>query len=179
MYGNALFYAKIIKTKNSSEAVFLNPEDGKIESIKLAGKYTGKMRSYERMFRAFKILLNIDDLDKIKRAVTFYNTDKGFFFACPSRKNVKCPAADEAASLNCGFSGYYISVARNYLIRSITSVGNGKMLEIVRFKDYVLKGAFGRRSMVPLKIYVDDYLYNVKINIALSKGSRLIKKGDM
>ena len=50
----------------------------------------------------------------------------------------------------------------------------GKKIESVRFKDYVLKGSGANKSMVPLKIYVDDYLYNVKMNIKLSKGSILL-----
>ncbi|MGC8553986.1 MAG: hypothetical protein ACP5NA_00620 [Candidatus Acidulodesulfobacterium sp.] len=162
MYGDVLFYAKIIKTKKGTEAVFLNPKDGKVKSINLDEKYkvqinnNDKTQNYKRLLRVLKILLFIDKLNKIKKAAVFYNTVKGFFFAYRG----KC--------------SYYICVSKKYLIRSVTSVKNGKKIESVRFKDYVLKGSGANKSMVPLKIYVDDYLYNVKMNIRLSKGSKLI-----
>ena len=179
MYGDVLFYAKIIKTKNRTEAVFLNPKDGKIKSVNLDKRYKVKIKdktqNYERLLKVFKILLFMDKLNKIKKASVFYNTDKGFFFAYGG----KCEtggkkAADMSKNADCGFSGYYICVSKKYLIRSVTSVKNGKKIESVRFKDYVLKGSGANTSMVPLKIYVDDYLYNVKMNIRLSKGSMLL-----
>ena len=161
MYGDVLFYAKIMKTKNGTEAVFLNPKDGKIKSVNLDKKYKAeikdKTQNYERLLKVFKILLFMDKLNKIKKASVFYNTDKGFFFAYDG----KC--------------SYYICVSKKYLIRSVTLVKSGKKIESVRFKDYVLKGSGANKSMVPLKIYVDDYLYNVKMNIKLSKGSILLK----
>jgi hypothetical protein len=98
----------------------------------------------------------MDKINKIKKSQVFYNTEKGFFFAYGGKQ------------------GYYICVSKKYLIRSVTSVKNGKKIESVRFKDYVLKGSGANTSMVPLKIYVDDYLYNVKMNIRLSKGSVLL-----
>ena len=160
MYGDVLFNAKIIKTKSGTEAVFFNPEDGKIKSINLDKKYkiktNDKTQNYQRLLRVFKILLFIDKLNKIKKSPIFYNTEKGFFFAYGGKQ------------------GYYICVSKKYLIRSVTSVKNGKEIESVRFKDYVLKGSGANTSMVPLKIYVDDYLYNVKMNIRLSKGSVLL-----
>jgi hypothetical protein len=181
MYGDVLFYAKIIKTKNGTEAVFLNPKDGKVKTINLDKKYkvrindNGKTQNYQRLLRVFKILLFIDKLNKIKKAPVFYNTEKGFFFAYGGKcegADMKAQAAHKAS--NCGFSGYYINVSKKYLIRSVTSVKNGKKIESARFKDYVLKGSGANKSMVPLKIYVDDYLYNVKMNIRLSKGSKLL-----
>ena len=160
MYGDVLFYAKIMKTKNGTEAVFLNPKDGKIKSVNLDKRYKVKIKdktqNYERLIKVFKILLFMDKLNKIKKAPVFYNTDKGFFFAYGGKRS------------------YYICVSKKYLIRSVTSVKNGKKIESVRFKDYVLKGSGANKSMVPLKIYVDDYLYNVKMNINLSKGSMLL-----
>ena len=139
MYGDVLFYAKIIKTKNGTEAVFLNPKDGKIKSINLDKKYkvkiNDKTQNYERLLKVFKILLFMDKLNKIKKASVFYNTDKGFFFAYGG----KCEtggkkAADMSKNADCGFSGYYICVSKKYLIRSVTSVKNGKKIESVRFK---------------------------------------------
>ena len=180
MYGDVLFYAKIMKTKNGTEAVFLNPKDGKIKSVNLDKRYKVKIKdktqNYERLLKVFKILLFMDKLNKIKKASIFYNTGKGFFFANGGKcegTGIKAQASHKDS--DCGFSGYYINVSRKYLIRSITSVKNGKKIEFVRFKDYVLKGSGANKSMVPLKIYVDDYLYNVKMNIRLSKGSKLLK----
>ncbi len=154
MYGNILFYIKIYGTGN--KAVFLNPKDGKTEMLDLGKKYTGKMLMYERLFKVFKIFLNLNNLDKIKKAGIFYNTDAGFFFKY--RNKIKKAG------------GYYIYVNKNYLIDKITAVKHGKITEIIYFKNYILKEG----SRVPLKIYVDDYLYNVKIKVALSKGSGLI-----
>jgi hypothetical protein len=153
MYGDVLFYAKIFKA--GDKAVFFDPKRGKIRKINFDKKYAGKMLAYQRLFRVFKILLNMNSLTKIKKANQFYNTSNGFFFRYGSNSG----------------SPYYISVSRNYLIRKITAVKNKKILEAVRFKDYVHKGG----SMVPLKIYVDDYLYNVKIKVGLSSGSKIIE----
>ena len=182
MYGDVLFYAKIIKTKNRTEGFYFNTKDGRIKSVNLDKKYdvkindNDKMQNYERLLKVFKILLFMDKLNKIKKASIFYNTDKGFFFANGGKcegTGIKAQASHKDSG--CGFSGYYINVSRKYLIRSITSVKNGKKIEFVRFKDYVLKGSGANKSMAPLKIYVDDYLYNVKMNIRLSKGSKLLK----
>ena len=155
MYGDVLFYAKIYKAGN--RVVFLDPKHGGLKSLNFDKKYKGNMLMYQRLFGVFKIFLNMDSLDKIKKADLFYNTKKGFFFDYR-------PLSDKTAD------GYYICVGKNYLIRKITAVAHKKTTEIIRFKDYILKGG----SMVPLKIYVDDYLYNVKMNIRLSKGSMLL-----
>jgi hypothetical protein len=161
MYGNVLFYAKISEAGN--RAVFLDPKSGGLKSINLDKKYRGKMLMYRRLLDVFKIFLNTDSLDKIKKAGLFYNTNKGFFFGYrqPSNKQLSDKTADS----------YYICVGKDYLIRKITAVKHKKITETVRFKGYILKGG----SMVPLKIYVDDYLYNVKIKVALSKGSKIIQ----
>ena len=156
MYGDVLFYVKISKTEN--RAVFLDPKHGRLKSLDFDKKYKGKMLAYQRLFGVFKIFLNMDSLDKIKKADLFYNTNRGFFFDYR-------PLSDKTAD------GYYICVGKNYLIRKITAVAHKKTTEIIRFKDYILKGG----SMVPLKIYVDDYLYNVKIKVVLSKGSKIIQ----
>ncbi len=156
MYGNVLFYAKISKAGNM--AVFSDPKHGRLESIDFDKKYKGKMLTYQRLLGVFKIFLNMDSLDKIKKADLFYNTNRGFFFDYR-------PLSDKTAD------SYYICVGKNYLIRKITAVAHKKTTETVRFKDYMLKGG----SMVPLKIYVDDYLYNVKIKVVLSKGSKIIQ----
>ncbi len=156
MYGNVLFYAKISEAGN--RAVFSDPKHGGFKSINLDKKYRGKMLMYRRLLDVFKIFLNTDSLDKIKKAGLFYNTNKGFFFGYR-------PLSDKTAD------SYYICVGKDYLIRKITAVKHKKITETVRFKGYILKGG----SMVPLKIYVDDYLYNVKIKVALSKGSKIIQ----
>ena len=156
MYGDVLFYAKISEAGN--RAVFLDPKRGGLKSINLYKKYRGKMLMYRRLLDVFKIFLNTDSLDKIKKAGLFYNTNNGFFFGYR-------PLSDKTAD------NYYIYVGKDYLIRKITAVKHKKITETVRFKDYILKGG----SMVPLKIYVDDYLYNVKIKVALSKGSKIIQ----
>jgi hypothetical protein len=161
MYGDVLFYIKIFKDGN--KAVFLDAKRGRLKSIDFGKKYKGRMLAYERLFSVFKIFLNTNSLEKIKKADMFYNTDKGFFFGYRPPQSGK--TADKTAD------DYYICVGRNYLIRKITAVTHKKITETVRFKDYILKGG----SMVPLKIYVDDYLYNVKIKVALSKGSKIIK----
>ena len=157
IYGDVLFYAKISKQgKKGDKAVFFYGKSRGIQSINLSKKYTGKKLSNERLFKVFKIFLNMDDLHKIKKASLFYNTGNGFFFEYRRRgKN----AAD-----------YYIYVTRTYLVHKITEVEHKKITGLIRFKDYVSKGG----SKVPLKIYVDDYLYNVKIKVALSKGSKVI-----
>ena len=156
IYGDVLFYAKISEAGN--RAVFSDPKRGGLKSINLDKKYRGEMLMYRRLLDVFKIFLNTDSLDKIKKAGLFYNTNKGFFFGYR-------PLSDKTAD------GYYICVGKDYLIRKITAVKHKKITETVRFKDYILKGG----SMVPLKIYVDDYLYNVKIKVALSKGSKIIQ----
>ncbi len=156
MYGDVLFYIKIFKAGN--KAIFLDRRLGKIQFIDFNKKYTGKILMYERLFKVFKILLDMNNLEKIKKAGLFYNTSKGFFFGYRPHLG---KAADE----------YYIYVSKNYLIRKITEVTHRKITEIIRFKDYVLKGG----SMVPLKMHIDDYLYNVKIKVALSKGSKIIQ----
>jgi hypothetical protein len=156
IYGDVLFYAKISESGN--RAVFWDAKRGALKSVSLDKKYTGKFLMYKRLLDVFKILLNMDSLDKIKKAGLFYNTAKGFFFGYR-------PLSDKTAD------SYYICVGKDYLIRKITAVKNKKINETVRFKDYILKDG----SMVPLKIYVDDYLYNVKIKIALSKGSKIIQ----
>ncbi|MHB1698019.1 MAG: hypothetical protein ACYCSQ_07975 [bacterium] len=155
MYGDALFYIKIFKAGN--KAVFFDAGHGKLKSLYFDKKYTGRMLMYKRLFRVFKIFLNLNSLGKIKKAGLFYNTYRGFFFNYRN-KNKK--------GLN-----YYICVNKKYLIDKITAVRHKKINEIVYFKDYILKGG----SMVPLKINVDDYLYNVKIKVALSKGSKIIQ----
>jgi hypothetical protein len=48
------------------------------------------------------------------------------------------------------------------------------MLETIYFKHYIPKGGV----MIPLKIVVDDYLYNVKIKVAVSKGSSVFYMND-
>ena len=156
IYGDVLFYAKISEAGN--RAVFLDPKRGGLKSINLYKKYRGKMLMYRRLLDVFKIFLNTDSLDKIKKAGLFYNTNNGFFFGYR-------PLSDKTAD------NYYIYVGKDYLIRKITAVKHKKITETVRFKGYILKGG----SMVPLKIYVDDYLYNVKIKVALSKGSKIIQ----
>ena len=156
MYGDVLFYIKIFKKEK--KGVFLDPKYGRLKYIDFNKKYKGKMLMYERLFRVFRIFLNMDSLEKIKKAGLFYNTRKGFFFGYR-------PVSDKTADI------YYICIGKKYLISKITMVKHKKITEIIRFKDYILKGG----SMVPLKIYVDDYLYNVKIKVALSKGSKTIK----
>ena len=155
MYGNTLFYIKIFKAGN--KAVFFDAGRGSLTSLDFDKKYTGRMLMYKRLFKVFKIFLNLNSLDKIKKAGLFYNTDRGFFFNYRN-KNKKGES-------------YYICVNKKYLIDKITAVRHKKINEIAYFKDYIAKGG----SMVPLKIYVDDYLYNVKIKVALSKGSKIIK----
>ncbi|MHB1601745.1 MAG: hypothetical protein ACYCUT_09250 [bacterium] len=156
MYGDELFYIKIFKNEN--RAVFFDPKYRRLKYIDIDKKYKGKKLMYQRLFSVFKIFLNMNSLEKIKKAGIFYNTSKGFFFGYR-------PISDKTAD------AYYICVGKNYLIRKISAVANKKITETVRFKDYILKGG----SMVPLKIYVDDYLYNVKIKVALSKGSKIIQ----
>lgn len=155
IYGNVLFYIKIYKAGN--KAVFFNAGSGKLKSLDLDKKYTGRMLMYERLFKVFKIFLNLNSLSKIKKAGLFYNTKRGFFFNY-SNKNKKGES-------------YYICVNKKYLIDKITAVKDKKIYETVYFKDYISKGD----SMVPLKIYVNDYIYNVKIKVVLSKGSKLIQ----
>ncbi|MHB8232321.1 MAG: hypothetical protein ACYDDB_05410 [bacterium] len=158
MYGDALFYIKIFKVPNKTvKAVFFDAGHGKLKSVDFDKEYTGKMLMYKRLFKVFKIFLNLNSLDKIKKAGLFYNTREGFFFDYRNKNKKR--------------ESYYIYVNKKYLIDKITAVRHKKITEIAYFKDYILKGG----SMVPLKIYVDDYLYNVKIKVALSKGSKIIQ----
>lgn len=156
MYGDILFQGKIYGKEGM--AVFLSyPGDGKYKTVYFNKRYTGKMLNYKRLLSVFKIFLSMDNLEMIKNSAVFYDTYKGFFF----------DYAPGGVISRRGGGEYYICVSRNFLIDKISAVQNGRITETARFKNYVKKGG----SMVPLKIYVDDYLYNVKINITLSKGS--------
>lgn len=150
MYGAPLFYAKIIKGED--RVIFLDSESNKDRTINFKKKYQGKMLLYENLFRAFRIFLNLNSLYKIKNSDVFYNTGSGFFFEYHKKSD-----------------NYYIYVNRKYLIEKITVVKHKKMLETIYFKHYVSKGGI----KIPLKINVDDYLYNVKIKVAVSKGSEI------
>ncbi len=157
IYGNILFYVKLFQ--GDDRVVFLNPKSKKLKILNLNKKYRGKILFYERLFGVLEIFLNLDSLDKIRKADVFYNTYGGFFFEYHSRDN------------NEKDNTYYIYVSKNYLINRITIARHEKMIETVYFKNYILKDG----SMVPLKIYVDDYLYNVKIKVGISKGSVIIR----
>ncbi len=162
MYGNILLYAKI--TKGGGRVTFLKAHGKGFESIYLNKKYSGRRLMYGRLFKIFKIFLNLNSLVKIKKSDIFYDTPVGFFFEyCKKLYN------------------YYIYVDSEYLINKIAvvQIKNGKMLEYIVFKDYILKGGV----KIPLKINIEDYLYNVKIKIVVSKGSNVFYvnnfNGDM
>lgn len=152
MYGNILLYAKI--TKSGGKVVFFNTRRNRFESIYLNKKYSGKRLMYEQLFKLFKIFLNLNSIVKIKKSNVFYNTPDGFFFEYREKSD-----------------NYYIYVNSKYLIDKITVVRlkNNKMLESVVFKDYISKGGV----KVPLKINIEDYLYNVKIKVMVSKGAKV------
>ncbi|MDA8052675.1 MAG: hypothetical protein M0012_00795 [Deltaproteobacteria bacterium] len=152
MYGTPLFYAKIIKGKNK---VFF------LDSWK---QYQGERLLYEKLLRVFRIFLNLNSLYKIKNSDVFYNTDSGFFFEYHKKHGGR----------HGHHNSYYIYVNRKYLIEKITVVKHKKMLETIYFKHYIPKGGV----RVPLKIVVDDYLYNVKIKVAVSKGSSVFYMND-
>ncbi len=149
-YGNVVFFGKI--TKNN--ATFLSPKDGSEHTVlfkKIFKKmYDNKLNSFKRIFKSLKILLNMDSIYKLKRADIFYDTEYGYFFEY-NGKNYD----------------YYISVNSLYLVDNIIMVKNGRKFDVVRFKKYIKKnGVF-----IPLKISVDDYLYNVKISMRISEKS--------
>ncbi|MCL4542369.1 MAG: hypothetical protein M1458_01315 [Deltaproteobacteria bacterium] len=154
IYGEPLFYAEIIKGKN--KAVFFDPGSDKTKTIYFNKKYQGKKLLYKRFFLAFRIFLNLDNLHKIKNSDIFYDTADGFFFEYHKRSGGY-------------YNNYYIYVDTKYLIKKIVAVRNKKMLEAIYFKNYISKDGIE----VPLKINVDDYLYNVKIKVAVSKGSKI------
>ncbi|MCL4321915.1 MAG: hypothetical protein M0016_06460 [Deltaproteobacteria bacterium] len=152
MYGDQLFYAKIIKGKD------------KVFFLVRGKKYQGKRLLHEKLFRAFRIFLNLNSLYKIKNSDVFYNTGSGFFFEYHKK----------GSGRHGHNNAYYIYVDRKYLIKKITVVKHKKMLETIYFKDYIPKGGV----RIPLKIVVDDYLYNVKIKVAVSKGSKVFYMND-
>ncbi len=154
MYGDLLFYAKIIKGKD--KAAFFDSGSKRIKIIYFNKKYQGKKLLYEKLFRVFRIFLNLNSLHKIKNSYVFYNTGSGFFFEYHKKSNGY-------------YNNYYIYVNKKYLIKKITIVKHKKMLETIYFKDYIPKDGV----KIPLKINVDDYLYNVKIKVAVSKGSKV------
>lgn len=150
-YGDLLFNLKIYD--KSRKALFFDPQKGKYRTIRFDEKYSGKMRNYKRLIGIFNIFLNVDSLSLIKKSTVFYDTESGFFFDVP-------PSKDKGPE-------YYICVGKDFLVKKITVVKNGRVEEKAVYGNYVKKGS----SMFPLKISVDDYLYNVKIKVRLSKGS--------
>lgn len=153
MYGNVLFYAKIINSGSYNKIIFFNPESKKPETINFNKKYSGKDLMYERLFKSFSIFLNIDSLDKIEYSKVFYNTAGGFFF--------------EYRKANGSY--YYICVGKKYLIKKITIVRRKRIIEVVHFNDYILKN----KIQIPLRIDVNDYLYNISMKLSISRGSEV------
>ncbi len=152
MYGDILFYGSLTFNGREKKAVYFYPASKKYIYMDLNKKYTGRKLAYERLFNALAIFLNLDSLSKIKKSGVFYRTDKGYFFEY-KRKSL----------------AYYIYVGGDYLIRKVERVKNGRLESYINFSDYITKEG----NKIPLKISVDDYLYNVKIKIAISKKTKV------
>jgi len=155
MYGNIVFSSKI----NNNGAVFTNTYRTKknpnsIIKVLFNKKYKIKsINSYKRIFKSVKLLLNLDNTEKINKSDIFYNTENGYFFEYKPKQKYY----------------YYIYVNNNFLINKIAAIRNKKFIETITFSRYIKKSGI----YLPLKINIDDYLYNVKMIIKLSKGSKL------
>lgn len=150
-YGDVLFYGKLNK---NGKAAYFYPRLKRTNTVSIDKedkKYKGTKLAIKRIFDTFKIILNLNSLKKIKNSTVFYNTANGYFFDRIS------PAVD-----------YYISVNKRFFIDRITEVKDSKIIESAMFKDFILNS----KGVFPSKIFVDDYLYNVKIELSLSKKSK-------
>jgi hypothetical protein len=197
MYGNIVFSSKI----SNNRAIFTNTYRTKknpdpVIKVLFNKKYkTKSINSYKRIFKSVRLLLNLDNTDKINKSDIFYNTENGYFFEYKQAENgdayaVKDPVfnADvpQASNINgiykthaekrsAALKGakqkyYYIYVNNHFLINKIAAIRNKKFIETITFSRYIKKSGI----YLPLKINIDDYLYNVKMTIKLSKGSKLI-----
>ncbi|MHB1664501.1 MAG: hypothetical protein ACYCT7_04465 [bacterium] len=192
MYGNIAFSADV----NNDGAIFTNTRRTKKNpnsTIKVLfdKKYkTKSIDSYKRIFKSVRILLNLEDTDKINKSDIFYNTKDGYFFEykpANNTENIKntifngnnLSAADSINKINKNKiksnisqtkeKYYYMYVNSKFLVYKIAYIKNKKFIETIKFSKYIKKSGI----YLPLKISIDDYVYNVKIIIKLSKGSKL------
>ncbi len=199
MYGNVVFSSKI----NNNGATFTNTYRTKenpnpIIKVLFNKKYKIKsINSYKRIFKSVRLLLNLENTDKINKSDIFYNTENGYFFEykradngsgyavkntvfngnSPQTSNMNAIHKTESENTAAAFAGtkqkyYYIYVNNNFLINKIAAIRNKKFIETIAFSRYIKKNGI----YLPLKIDIDDYLYNVKMIIKLSKGSKLTLK---
>ncbi len=160
IYGNIAFSANI----NNAGAIFTNTHRTKENpnytiQILFNKKYKIKsVNSYKRIFKSVRVLLNLEDTDKINKSDIFYNTESGYFFEYKP-----------ANILQTKEKYYYIYVNSKFFIYKISYIKNKKFIETIKFSKYIKKSGI----YLPLKISIDDYVYNVKIIIRLSKGSKL------
>jgi hypothetical protein len=196
MYGNVVFSSKI----NNNGAIFTNTYKTKknpnsIIKVLFNKKYKIKsINSYKRIFKSVRLLLNLENTEKINKSDIFYNTENGYFFEYKHADNgggytvkntvfngnnpqasdmngIHKTHAEKTAAAIAGTKQkyYYIYVNNNFLINKIAAIRNKKFIETITFSRYITKSGI----YLPLKIDIDDYLYNVKMIIKLSKGSKL------
>ncbi|MHB1646197.1 MAG: hypothetical protein EVG15_07915 [Candidatus Acididesulfobacter diazotrophicus] len=193
MYGNIAFSANV----DNAGAIFTNTRRTKKNpnsTIKVLfdKKYkTKSIDSYKRIFKSVRILLNLEDTDKINKSDIFYNTKDGYFFEYKQANNTEemiknkifnrnnLSASDGINKINKNKiksniskikkKYYYMYVNSKFLVYKIAYIKNKKFIEIIKFSKFIKKSGI----YLPLKISIDDYVYNVKIIIKLSKGSKL------
>ena len=170
MYGNIIFSTDV----DSAGAIFTNTRRTKKNpnfTIKVLfdKKYkTKSINSYKRIFKSVRILLNLEDTDKINKSDIFYNTKDGYFFEYkPANitKGIKNTIFKNKIKYNISQikEKYdyidYIYVNSKFLVYKIAYIKNKKFLETIKFSRYIKKDGI----YLPLKISIDDYVYNVKI----------------
>ena len=117
MYGNIVFSANV----DNTGAIFTNTRRTKKNpnfTIKVLfdKKYkTKSIDSYKRIFKSVRILLNLEDTDKINKSDIFYNTKDGYFFEYKQANNTK-------EIKNKIFNGRYIPLFLIYLLNFIISI---------------------------------------------------------
>ncbi|MCL4546262.1 MAG: hypothetical protein M1576_00780 [Deltaproteobacteria bacterium] len=178
MYGNIVFSANV----DNAGAIFTNTRRTKKNpnfTIKVLfdKKYkTKSIDSYKRIFKSVRILLNLEDTDKINKSDIFYNTKDGYFFEYRQANNTekiknkifnKNKIKSNISKIKEKY--YYMYINSKFLVYKIAYIKNKKFIEIIKFSKYIKKSGI----YLPLKISIDDYVYNVKIIIKLSKGSKL------
>jgi hypothetical protein len=178
MYGNIAFSADV----DNTGAIFTNTRRTKKNpnsTIKVLFDKKYKIKSidsYKRIFKSVRILLNLEDTDKINKSDIFYNTKDGYFFEYKPANNMEdiknTIFNKDKIKYNISQAKekyYYMYVNSKFLVYKIAYIKNKKFIEAIKFSKYIKKSGI----YLPLKISIDDYLYNVKIIIKLSKGSKL------
>lgn len=155
IYGGTVFDAFLSGSGSGRKVIFFYHGLKEYKTIYMNKEYSGRELMYKRLFDALFILLNIDSAGKVSNAGVFYNTYAGYFFE---------------------FNGkpfdYYIFVNRDFLIDRLVKVKNARKIETATFSGYRNIGG----TWVPLKISVDDYLYNVKIEVNISKDCKVFSE---